>query len=79
MPNEQGTEIFNYFDENEVDFELVFTTAYSEYALQAFEMNAIDYLLKPIRPKRLKEVLDKAKIHLKKKTFRNAWRSLKPL
>lgn len=57
MPEEQGTDIFNYFDKEEIKFELVFTTAYSEYALQAFEMNAIDYLLKPIRPKRLKEVI----------------------
>ena len=59
MPNEQGLEILNYFEKEEIDFEIVFTTAYSQYALRAFEMNAIDYILKPIRPKRLLEVVEK--------------------
>jgi two-component system LytT family response regulator len=38
---------------------LVFTTAYDEFALRAFEVNACDYLLKPIRPDRLTAALDK--------------------
>lgn len=38
---------------------LVFTTAYDEFALRAFEVNACDYLLKPIRPDRLASALDK--------------------
>ena len=38
---------------------LVFTTAYDEFALRAFEVNACDYLLKPIRPDRLAAALDK--------------------
>ncbi len=38
---------------------VVFTTAYDEYALQAFEINALDYLLKPIDPNRLTEAVDK--------------------
>src|SRR5262245_56721889 len=38
---------------------LVFTTAYDEFALRAFEVNACDYLLKPIRPERLAAALDK--------------------
>ncbi|MCC5917969.1 MAG: response regulator transcription factor [Cryomorphaceae bacterium] len=59
MPNEQGIEIFKYFQKDEITFELVFSTAYSEYALTAFEMNAIDYILKPIRPKRVLEVVEK--------------------
>lgn len=40
---------------------IIFTTAYDEYALKAFETNSIDYLLKPIDPKRLKKALDKLK------------------
>lgn len=59
MPNQQGIEIFNYFEKDEIDFELVFTTAYSEFALKAFEMNAIDYILKPIRPQKIMEVVDR--------------------
>ena len=38
---------------------VIFTTAYDEFALQAFEINALDYLLKPIDPKRLSEAVDK--------------------
>ncbi|GAB5417975.1 MAG: LytTR family DNA-binding domain-containing protein [Crocinitomicaceae bacterium] len=59
MPNELGTEIFNYFERDELDFEIVFTTAYDQYALKAFEMNAIDYILKPLRPKRVLDVLQR--------------------
>jgi two-component system response regulator AlgR len=40
---------------------VVFTTAYDEHALAAFEANAIDYLLKPVRPERLRRALDKAR------------------
>jgi two-component system LytT family response regulator len=40
---------------------VVFTTAYDEYAVRAFEVNAFDYLLKPIRPERLAAVLDKVR------------------
>ena len=38
---------------------IIFSTAYDEYALQAFETNSIDYLLKPVDPERLKKALDK--------------------
>ena len=38
---------------------VIFTTAYDEYAIQAFEHNALDYLLKPINPKRLQQALSK--------------------
>lgn len=41
---------------------VVFVTAYDEHALQAFEFNAVDYLLKPIRKSRLKTALEKAKV-----------------
>lgn len=40
---------------------VIFTTAYDDYAIKAFEVNAIDYLLKPIRPERLIAALQKAK------------------
>lgn len=69
MPHQQGIEIFNYFGENEIDFEIVFTTAYSQYALQAFEMNAIDYILKPLRPRRVLEVVERVKTIGEKKNL----------
>ena len=40
---------------------VIFTTAYDEYAVRAFEVNAFDYLLKPIRPDRLAAALEKAR------------------
>jgi two-component system LytT family response regulator len=38
---------------------VIFTTAHDEYALKAFEVNALDYLLKPIDPKRLSDAIQK--------------------
>ena len=61
MPNHRGTEILNFIPLEDVSFNLVFTTAYSEYALKAFDMNAIDYLLKPLRPSKVIEAFEKAK------------------
>jgi two-component system LytT family response regulator len=40
---------------------VIFTTAYDEYAVRAFEVNAFDYLLKPIRPERLAAAIEKAR------------------
>jgi len=39
--------------------QVIFTTAYDEYAIKAFEYNALDYLMKPINPKRLQQALEK--------------------
>jgi len=47
---------------------VIFTTAYDEYALKAFEYNALDYLLKPIEPKRLEETVKKVIERNKKDT-----------
>jgi len=46
MPNENGFGLFKYF--NKVDFEVIFTTAYKDYAIDAIRHSALDYLLKPI-------------------------------
>jgi two-component system LytT family response regulator len=59
MPGQSGIEILNFFEEDEVNFELVFTTGYSEYAIQAFKLSATDYLLKPISPTHLQATLDR--------------------
>jgi two-component system LytT family response regulator len=44
-----------------IDFEVIFTTAYNQYAIQAFQVNAVDYLLKPIDIELLQEAVDKVK------------------
>lgn len=56
LPGETG---FDLLDRLEAVPLVVFTTAYDEYAVRAFEVNAFDYLLKPIRPERLAATLDK--------------------
>ncbi len=50
---------FEMLEEVDMQVPLIFTTAYDQYALQAFKQNSIDYLLKPIDPQELKESLDK--------------------
>lgn len=56
MPGKTGFELLEELDSVP---KVVFTTAYDEYALKAFEYNALDYLLKPIEPKRLEETVKK--------------------
>lgn len=50
---------------NQPSFQLIFTTAHDQYAIQAFKFSAIDYLLKPVNPEDLKKSLDKAMIHIR--------------
>lgn len=56
MPGKTG---FDLLEELEKAPNVIFTTAYDEYALKAFQVNALDYLLKPIQPERLKEAVTK--------------------
>ncbi len=57
MPGQNGFELLEYFPDPQ--FEVVFTTAYSEYALKAFNLSAADYLLKPIGIKKLRTAVEK--------------------
>jgi two-component system LytT family response regulator len=61
MPQHSGLELFDFIPVETVNFEIIFTTAYSEYAIKAFEFSAIDYLLKPLRPNKVQEAIEKAK------------------
>ncbi len=56
MPGKSGFDLLEMLDKVP---KVIFTTAYDEYALKAFEYNALDYLLKPIEPKRLEEAIRK--------------------
>lgn len=59
MPNYAGFEIVKFFES--IPFEIIFVTAYDKYALRAFEISAIDYLLKPVDIDRLKEAVSRVK------------------
>ncbi|MBK7432685.1 MAG: response regulator [Chitinophagaceae bacterium] len=59
MPGKTGFDMLTELDSAP---HVIFTTAYDEYALKAFEVNALDYLMKPVEPKRLADALQK--LHL---------------
>lgn len=56
MPGGSGLDMLNMVVPN---FHTIFVTAHDQYAIRAFEVNALDYLLKPITPERLKKALDR--------------------
>lgn len=57
LPGAVGFSLLDYFDK--IDFEIIFATAYNQYALKAFECSALDYLLKPVEIKKLRISLEK--------------------
>lgn len=61
MPGHSGLELLEFFNDEEVNFSIVFTTAYNQYAVQAFKLSAIDYLLKPIEPGELENTIARYK------------------
>jgi two-component system response regulator AlgR len=60
MPGMDGIELATHLGKLPTPPAIIFTTAYDNYAVQAFELNAVDYLLKPIRAQRLRTALQKA-------------------
>lgn len=65
MPEKDGFELLEMLDSVPLT---VFTTAYDEYAIKSFEYNALDYLLKPINPKRFSVAVEKIKEKLSSNT-----------
>lgn len=68
LPGGSGFTLFDYFV-GDVPFGVVFTTAYNEYAIKAFECAALDYLLKPVELRRLKIALEKVRERKMMKRF----------
>ncbi len=67
MPGMSGMEVARHLTALDSPPGVIFTTAYNEYALDAFDANAIDYVLKPIRPERLEQALAKVRPFTKEK------------
>jgi two-component system, LytTR family, response regulator len=59
MPGKTGFDMLSTLEKSP---NVIFTTAYDEFALKAFEVNALDYLLKPIEPKRLADAIQKLQL-----------------
>lgn len=60
MPGMDGLEVARHLSGTDESPVIIFTTAYGEHALEAFDAQAIDYLLKPVKQDRLQQALDKA-------------------
>ena len=56
MPGESGFDLINQIN---ISTKIIFVTAFDEFAIRAFEVNAVDYLLKPINPERLREAINR--------------------
>jgi two-component system LytT family response regulator len=59
LPVYSGIQLLEFFDQKEINFQIIFTTAYNQYAINAFEMSATDYLLKPIQEDKLRTAVEK--------------------
>jgi len=57
---------FEIFEKTKIEFPVIFTTAYDSYALQAFKVNSVDYLLKPVRRDDLSKALNRYKQYFHK-------------
>lgn len=67
MPDMDGFEVLNSLGPDSMPL-IIFVTAYDQHAIRAFDVNAIDYLMKPFDRKRFAKALDHAKAHLKRPT-----------
>lgn len=74
MPNYSGFEIVHFIQE--INFEIIFVTAYDKYALKAFDVSAVDYLLKPIDIEKLKNSVQKVSKIVETKSFVNHYKIL---
>ena len=77
MPKYSGLQILELLEGYVIDFQIVFTTAYNQYAVDAFKLSAIDYLLKPIDRKELKTATNKAMMMLNEQNINTQLQDLK--
>jgi two-component system LytT family response regulator len=75
MPEVSGFDVLRAFAEEELPF-VIFVTAYDEYAVHAFEVHALDYVLKPFSKKRFRAALERARQMLRERELRAYSKSL---
>ncbi|OXM82576.1 response regulator transcription factor [Paenibacillus rigui] len=68
MPEMNGMKLSGLLHELDASIHVVFITAYDDYAVQAFDMSALDYLMKPVTPQRMGKTLDKIRKRLRSDT-----------
>lgn len=78
MPGHSGLELLDFFDESAINFSIIFTTAYHQYAIKAFKLSAIDYLLKPIDSQDLIQAVSTFKKQHTKQNFAILKENLNP-
>lgn len=59
LPVYSGIQLLDFFNPEEINFHIIFTTASNEYAVRAFEMSAVDYLMKPLQEDKLRHAVEK--------------------
>lgn len=67
MPGITGIELFGKLIDKKSDLKIVFITAYNHYAVQAFELNAVDYLVKPVQRQRLIKTIQRLSERIERK------------
>lgn len=77
MPKYSGLQILDFFKDESINFQIIFVTAYDKYAIEAFKLSAIDYLLKPIHIEELKKATQKAIALVKSKKVYSKLEDLK--
>jgi DNA-binding LytR/AlgR family response regulator len=70
MPELDGLGVVRLLKKNRTPL-VAFVTAYDEYAVRAFEVNAVDYVLKPVEAARLRQTIDRARKHLEREDYRS--------
>ena len=75
MPGMDGIDVARALAERRPSPAVVFVTAFDQFAVAAFEVAAVDYLMKPIEPARLQKALDRARVHLRHRGEEEALRA----
>lgn len=77
MPQHSGLQILEFFENETIDFQIIFVTAYNEFAVEAFKLAAVDYLLKPIDISELTQAVSKAEKIINDQNINTQIRDLK--